>query len=84
MNMNGMNDTVKLAWDKLYDQRTDRVRIEELTGYATRAFFNFGPFSSVSISNRMNLWSYMTQKASISMTGKREHYFTGSVRSRTG
>lgn len=60
--MNGMNDTVKGAWDKLHDQRTDRVRIEELTGYATRAFFNFGPFSSISISNRMNLWSYMTQK----------------------
>jgi hypothetical protein len=62
MNMNGMNDTVKGAWDKLHDRRTDRVSIEELTGYATRAFFNFGPFSSVSISNRMNLWSYMTQK----------------------
>lgn len=62
MNMNGMNDTVKGAWDKLDHQQTDRVRIEELTGYATRAFFNFGAFSSVSISNRMNLWSYMTQK----------------------
>ncbi len=62
MNMNGMNDTVKGAWDKLYHHYIDSRRLEELTGYATRAFFNFGPFSSVSISSRMNVWSYMTQK----------------------
>lgn len=62
MNMNGMNDTVKGAWDKLYYHNIDSGKLKELTDYATRAFFRFGPFSSISISNRMNVWSYMTQK----------------------
>lgn len=60
--MNGMNDTVQRAWSKLCEHNTDSRRIMELTGYATRACINAGALSSLAIGNRMNLWSYMTQK----------------------
>ena len=51
-----LNPALYEAYDKLKSHADHFARVNKEVGYATRAYFNWGPLSSITIANEHNMW----------------------------